>query len=167
MSIALSYSFILGWGLWMGAIIFFSFFVAPAAFRELEPEHAGRFIRTLFPRYYLFGAVCGALALVSGGGLIGLRYWPWKTGGTVLALLAGMVVLVLWARHRLLPRMNSLREEAHEARRNGAEEAREEVLKRWHRLHQLSVRLNVLVLLLGLMAGWAWLSCWLVLPARY
>ena len=166
MSIALSFVFLLAWGLWVGAIVFFSFFAAPTAFRSLEVEHAGKFIRTLFPRYYMLGAVCGVLALASGGGLIAIRIWPWKSGTTILALLLGMLVLVVWARQRLLPRMNMLRDEAVRARKENAD-AREMVLARWQRLHRLSVRLNALVLVMGLVAGWATLMCWLLLPIRY
>jgi len=167
MTIALGYVFLLSWALWIGAIVFFLFVVAPTAFRTLEVEHAGKFIRTVFPRYYLVGLVCALFGLMSGGLLIAMRFWPLKGGSTVLVLLFGMMVMVLWARQRLVPRMNSLRDEAHEAREKEDEDAREEVLVRWQRLHRLSVRLNLLVLLLGLVTGWAWLNCWLVLPGRY
>jgi uncharacterized membrane protein len=167
MTIALGYVFLLSWALWIGAIVFFLFLVAPTAFRTLEVEHAGKFIRTMFPHYYLMGLACGAVGLLSGGSLMAMRFWPWKSGATVLMLLFGMMVVVFWARQRLVPRMNSLRDEAHEARNSDDHDAREEVLHRWQRLHRLSVRLNLLVLLLGLATGWASLSCWLVLPARY
>jgi uncharacterized membrane protein len=167
MTIALGYVFLLSWALWIGAIVFFIFIVAPTAFRSLEVEHAGKFIRTVFPRYYLTGLVCGLFGLVSGGLLIATRYWPWKSGTTVLVLVFGMMVVVFWARQRLLPHMDALRDEAHEARVNDDHDAREDVLRRWQRLHRLSVWLNLLVLLLGLATGWAWLSCWLVLPGRW
>ena len=167
MSVALGYLFLASWALWFGAITFFSFVVAPTAFRALEVEHAGKFMRTLFPRYYLLGLVCGLIGLGSGGVLIATRYWPWKGGATVLVLLFGMVVIVAWARQRLLPRLNSLRDEATEARTSDDQDAREDVFARWQGLHRLSVRLNLLVLLLGMATGWAWLNCWLVLPGRW
>ena len=167
MSIALGYVFLLSWALWIGAVVFFLFVVAPTAFHSLEVEHAGKFIRTVFPRYYLTGLVCGLFALLSGGSLLAMRFWPWKGGMTVLVLVFGMMIVVLWARQRLVPRMDALRDEAREAREGLDEDARHEVLLRWQRLHRLSVQLNLLVLLLGLATGWAWLSCWLVLPARY
>lgn len=166
MTIALGYMFLLSWALWIGAIVFFLFVVAPTAFRSLEVEHAGKFIRTVFPRYYLLGLACGTGGLLSGGLSLALGYWPWPIGSTVLVMLFGMMVVVLWARQRLLPCMNSLRDEAHEARARKDSDAREQVLLRWQRLHRLSVRLNLLVLVLGLATGWAWLNCWLVLPAH-
>ena len=73
---------------WLGAMAFFSIFVAPAAFTVLDRESAGRLVTTVFPRYYLFGAVLGAQAfarlhrlsvilngvtLLSGLALIGLE----------------------------------------------------------------------------------------------
>lgn len=167
MSVALAYLFLVSWALWVGSIVFFSFVLAPSAFRSLEVEHAGKLMRTLFPRYYLLGLVCGLLGLCSGGALIATKFWPWRSGATVLTMLLGMMVIVGWARQRLVPRMDSLREEAHEARLSDNQDTREEVLARWHRLHRLSVWLNLLVLLLGLASGLAWLSWWLVLPGRW
>ena len=41
--------------IWLGAMAFFSIFVAPAAFSVLDRESAGRLVTTVFPRYYLFG----------------------------------------------------------------------------------------------------------------
>jgi uncharacterized membrane protein len=167
MSAALGYVFLLSWGLWIGAIVFFSFLAAPTAFGALEVEHAGRFMRTLFPRYYMLGLICGLMTLISGGALMWARCWPLKGGAIVLSMLFGMMVIVLWARQRLLPRMNSLREEAHRAREDNDDDGREEVLVRWQRLHRLSVRLNLLVLLLGLAAGFSAVSYWLMLAPRY
>ena len=48
---------------WVGSILFFSFGVAPVIFRVLGAEAGGRFVRALFPRYYAWGAVSGAIAL--------------------------------------------------------------------------------------------------------
>lgn len=167
MNVALGYLFLMSWAMWIGSIVFFSFVVAPTAFRSLAVEDAGKFMRTLFPRYYLLGIVCGLGALSSGGALIATRFWPWRSGATVLVMLLGMLVIVAWARQRLVPRMDSLREEAYEARLSDSQDEREEVLARWHRLHRLSVWLNLLVLLLGIASGLAWISWWWVLPWRW
>ena len=167
MTAALGYIFLLSWGLWIGSIVFFSFLVAPTAFGALEVENAGKFMRTVFPRYYLLGLLCGLVLLASGGALIGTHCWPSKGGAIVLSMVLGMMVIVLWARQRLLPRMDSLREEAYRAREKDDDDGREEVLARWQRLHRLSVRLNLLVLLLGLAAGFSAVSYWLMLAPRY
>ena len=50
---------------WLGSIIFFSFFVAPAIFGTLDREKAGEVVGRIFPKYYLIGYVCGVLTLVT------------------------------------------------------------------------------------------------------
>ena len=48
---------------WMGSIMFFSFVVVPTIFSVLGPEAGSRFVRALLPRYYMWGAIAGAVAL--------------------------------------------------------------------------------------------------------
>src|SRR5437764_14086099 len=48
---------------WVGSILFFSFVVAPVIFPVLGAQAGGRFVRALFPRYYAWGAISGAVAL--------------------------------------------------------------------------------------------------------
>ena len=50
---------------WTGAILFFSFAVAPIIFQVLDAESAAKFVRTLFPRYYTWIAISSVLALAS------------------------------------------------------------------------------------------------------
>ena len=47
---------------WLGAMGFFAFIVAPAAFGALEPDAAGRFVSAVFPRYYGLGLALGLVA---------------------------------------------------------------------------------------------------------
>ena len=47
--------------IWSGVIIFFSAVVAPTVFKSLEERDAGVFLRTFFPKYYIFG-ICGVLS---------------------------------------------------------------------------------------------------------
>lgn len=121
--------------LWLGAMIFFSAFVAPAAFSVLDRESAGRLVGAVFPRYYLFGMVLGSLALsgvvrrfLAGGPL------PW--GALVLLLMmlgmSGFSLLVL------LPQLQASRP----AIPGGS--------LTFARLHGLSVVLNLATILAGL-----------------
>lgn len=50
---------------WLGAILFFSFGVAPIIFTVLDDSSAARFVRTLFPRYYAWIAIFSVAALFS------------------------------------------------------------------------------------------------------
>src|SRR5262249_56520295 len=64
MMIAL-FVYLLGLACWLGGIIFFSFFTAPAVFGSGIPlPEAGKVISTIFPRYYLLGYVAGVVALL-------------------------------------------------------------------------------------------------------
>src|ERR1700722_14152284 len=51
-------------GCWLGGIVFFSFFTAPAVFTVLPRPEAGQLISTIFPRYYMLGYVVGTISLV-------------------------------------------------------------------------------------------------------
>ena len=37
----------------LGMMVFFSFIIAPVIFKVLSPEEAGRFVRKIFPYYYM------------------------------------------------------------------------------------------------------------------
>jgi len=124
--------------IWIGSIVFFSFIVAPILFRVLSPADAGKVVRAVFPRYYLVGIVCGLMALSS---FISLALWHvgWSQIMTVqLGLLGIMVVINLYARQSLTPRINAARD------------AGDTEKDRFDRLHRQSVILNGVVLLLGL-----------------
>ena len=127
-------------GTWVGAIIFQSAVVAPAVFADLDAESARRFLRTLFPRYYMAGIVCGFAAMFAALGLALLS--EAASVGYPLRLVAytGMLLVNVYARQSLTPRINAARD------------AGEAGKATFDRLHRLSVRLNGLVLLVGLAA---------------
>ncbi|CAN5910957.1 hypothetical protein BH23PLA1_BH23PLA1_15910 [soil metagenome] len=124
---------------WVGSILFFSFGVAPIIFRVLPADSAARFVRTLFPRYYAWGATSGALALASFtcGVLSHPEYRGARALIQIVLLLAGTLIM-LYCGNALTPAINA-------ARDAGAEQT-----GRFDRLHRRSVRLNSLVLLAGL-----------------
>lgn len=108
-----------------GGMAFFAACVAPVAFGRLPPEWAGRFIRAIFPLYYLWvigTAAAGAVALLP------LR----PVDAAALALVAGLAV---WLRQGLMPRINALSDAA-----QGGDAAAK---AGFDRAHRLSVRLNV------------------------
>ncbi|MFQ5994847.1 MAG: DUF4149 domain-containing protein [Acidiferrobacterales bacterium] len=121
---------------WVGGIAFFSFIVAPVAFRVLEQKEAGRLVRAIFPRYYKLGVACGVLIAVSSLILLATRtgFASWLVAETGVTLL--MTTLALYSL-MLAKRINLARD---------AGEAQELVFKR---LHRRSVLLNTCVLLLG------------------
>ena len=130
--------------LWLGAMGFFAFAVAPAAFTTLERDAAGRFVSVVFPRYYLTGTVLGLLALA---GLVarvllrGGRRWDWLP----LVLLGIMLALTLYARVVVLPAAEAARAAM---RQVGGGHGSAETL-RFAKLHRISGALNVVVMAAG------------------
>jgi len=118
-------------GVWLGTIVFFSFFVAPRAFAVLDESDAGNFVNAVFPRYYSFGVALGVFAFVAGvargvlddfGLYLGLYF------GTV-----GVSVFVAFlSRVYLVPRIESTDE-------SGDEDA-------FEKYHDASVKLNSVML---------------------
>ncbi len=130
--------------LWLGAMVFFAFFVAPAAFATLEREAAGRFVAAIFPRYYQAGVVLGILALAGclGRNLPrGWQRWDWLPLGLVVLMLA----LTVYAWLVVLPAAHASREAMHRAETGPTSQ---EAL-RFARLHRLSGVLNGAVMLAG------------------
>jgi uncharacterized membrane protein len=129
---------------WLGAMGFFAFIVAPAAFTTLDREAAGRFVSLIFPRYYAVGLALGLVALFGlagrwmGGGWRGL---DWLSAGGVLLMLA----LTVYAGAVVLPAAHAAREAARAAEADPAAAAG------FARLHRLSGILNVIVMASGML----------------
>ncbi len=108
----------------LGAMSFFSAVMAPLIFVKLEPAVAGRFIRELFPWYYL---VIIILSSVGAAALLTLR-------PAVAIALAGVAVAGVLARQALMPQINRARDAA-AGGDTGAQ-------RRFNHLHRLSVVIN-------------------------
>ena len=131
---------------WVGSILFFSFGVAPIIFTVLGSENGGKFVRALFPTYYAWGAIAGAIALPAFVA-VPLCY-PEYRGGTIaiqsMVILAGTLIM-LYGGNSLTPAINAARDAGAEGH------------ERFKRLHRRSVQLNALVLVIGvgLLIGFA------------
>lgn len=115
-----------------GGMAFFAAVVAPLVFTRLPAEVAGRFIRQVFPVYYLWvlgTAAAGAVALLP------LR--PWDAAAAAL-----VAASTWWLRQRLMPRINAL---------SDAAQAGDAAARRgFDRAHRLSVVINVVQMLVAL-----------------
>ena len=49
----------------LGTMVFFSFVIAPVTFTTLNEENARKFIRKIFPYYYLFNLIISILTILS------------------------------------------------------------------------------------------------------
>jgi hypothetical protein len=134
---------------WIGSIVFFSFAVAPTVFKTLKPEDAATLIRRIFSKYYLIGIVCAA---------VGHRVRRAAAGGSVVCQVAGDPdFVVAGGNGRDGSLVASGCHAAHEraARTRAAAESSgkppdEELETEWKALHRLSVQMNGVVLLCGL-----------------
>lgn len=125
-------------GLLAGSMTFFSAVMAPLIFVKLEMDVAGKFVRAVFPWYYLLIIVLGTAGGVS---LF-----------AALPLNAGMLLLVatsaIYCRQSLMPRINSYRDQSL-AGGGGSDgnDGRKEAGKIFNRLHKRSEIINGLQLL--------------------
>ena len=110
----------------LGSMVFFAAVVAPAAFKSLEPNHAGLYLRSVFPRYYLWGIVVSVAAL-----LVCLFHSP---KGSVLMIL--VTIGFIYARQVLIPKINDARDKWRETEYAGDK-------ARFDSLHRRSVLINV------------------------
>ena len=124
---------------WVGSILFFTFGAAPIVFKVLGTETGDRFVRVLFPRYFLWGAISGAVALPSAVA-VPLCYpelrGPW-VGVQALFIIAATLIM-LYSGNSLTPAVNAARDEGPSGQ------------ARFDQLHRRSVWLNGLVLVIGL-----------------
>ena len=107
-----------------GSMAFFSFVVAPLVFVKLDGASAGRFLRGIFPWYFL---VIGLLSLLALAALAALR--------PLEAVALGLVALgAIASRQGLMPRINRHRDRMLE----GDPQAEQG----FNRLHRISVWIN-------------------------
>jgi len=111
----------------LGSMLFFAAVVAPLVFAHFPEADAGAFIRRLFPRYY------DVLAVVTAAGSL------FALGSVVGGLMSAVMVLFVFSRFWLVPRINHARDAGREAR--------------FALLHRASVIINMLqmVALIGVL----------------
>ena len=124
-------------GTWVGAIVFQSAVVAPAVFVDLDEAAARSFLRTLFPRFFRFGLICGALMLA---GLVGYgAATDWSRTLVLLAAGTGTMIVLEAISLAMVPRINAARDAGDVGRADFA------------RLHRTSILLTVTILVLGVL----------------
>ena len=124
---------------WVGSILFFSFAVAPIIFHVLGEQTGGKFVRALFPRYYLWGAIAGAITLPSfvARPLCFQEFRGPMVGVQAMVILAG-ILSMLYGGNSLTPAINQARDAGPPGQ------------KRFEQLHRRAVGLNAFVLVVGL-----------------
>ncbi len=142
---AIKYIHLLSMTVWIGSMVFFSFVVAPAVFKNFERQMAGDIVGLVFPKYFMLGMICAVIALatlVMLGSKVG--FVPHiKVGIILLCLMGGLVTsqgLVFG------PKARQLKTDI----RAMEDDTKKQVLrKKFGKLHGASVVINVLTLFLG------------------
>ena len=116
-------------GLIVGTIIFHSAIVAPTVFRTLDERDASVFLRTIFPKFFLFltliNVVNVLLALIDG-----------QFGVMVMAVISAVLMGIAYG---IIPMTNRSRDEG--------------LQQRFSQLHRVSVLLTVAVLSINVVAA--------------
>ena len=120
---------------WLAISTFFSFAVAPLAFRVIDRGAAGQLVSAVLPRYYDWGIVLCAIALTASAVMAVSGRRPRVRALAGAALCGAMLCLLLWASIVVLPRAESARR----ARDDSA----------FALAHRSSVQLNGLTMLAG------------------
>ena len=113
--------------IWSGTIIFFSAVVAPTVFKSLDEREAGVFLRSFFPKYYIFGIVLGVVSIIY------LLFSP--VHSHLLYSIIAMTVLTILGRMSI-PIINKARDTNNE--------------QAFKRYHLISVMMNVITLIIGI-----------------
>ncbi|MDJ0878686.1 MAG: DUF4149 domain-containing protein [Halieaceae bacterium] len=111
-----------------GSMLFFSFVMAPLIFTQLDEATAGRFIRAVFPWYYLV-----LLALSGLGALTLFSIAPLEAG-----LMLAIASTAAFARQVLMPMINRLRDQSLAGDAGAG--------KRFDQMHRFSVLINMMQL---------------------
>ena len=107
-----------------GSMVFFSGVIAPLIFTKLDEATAGRFVRSIFPWYYL---VIAGLSLLATASLLAIH--PLEA-----AIMAIIALSAVFARQFLMPRINDYRDRMVEGDKKAE--------KAFARLHRFSVWTN-------------------------
>ena len=145
--IAIQFIYLLSLVIWIGSIIFFSFFTAPAVFKTLDREKAGKLVGIIFPRYYAIDYICGILSISSL--IIGAKMVP----DARFFLLTVMAGCTFYAGLVVGPRAKNLKEEI---KFQSNPQGKDALKLKFDKTHALSVRLNGTILVLGL--GLLWIT---------
>ena len=86
----------------LGTMVFFSFVVAPVTFTTLNEENARKFIRKIFPYYYLFNLTISILTI--------LFFIIIKTFSIEFYLISLIAILFVISNFVLMPLINKFRD---------------------------------------------------------
>ena len=133
-------------GTWVGSILYFGAIVAPAAFTVLTADQAGALVGVTLGRLHLIGMVAGVIYLIAAA-VDAKSVSALARPAPLLVLL--MIVLTFLSQFWVMGTMDALRAQMGSV---SATPATNSLRASFDRLHTISVRLEMGVLLSGLIA---------------
>ena len=118
-----------------GSMIFFMAVVSPSVFTTLSTNASSKFLRTIFPRMFLFGFIIAILSLI-------LSYISGNILNSILLIVVAVSFII--NRNYLTPKINNFRDKELEGDKKAS--------SRFKYMHLLSVLLFVLnfIILIGI-----------------
>jgi uncharacterized membrane protein len=134
-------------GTWVGSIIYLSFIVAPGAFATLKDrDQAGAMVGYSLSRLHLLGMIAGVLYIVAAFVLV--RSMKELVQPAILGVVL-MVALTAFSQGMVTSRMYALRTQMVSVEATPKENP---LRVEFDRLHQVSVKVEVAVLLIGIVS---------------
>ena len=109
----------------LGSMLFFSIAIAPKIFTVLPNEEAGKFVRSVFPTYYMYNGIQYLILTI-------LMIYLGKTGD-ILYLSILILILFILSNYVLMPQINKSRDVNNQ--------------KKFKILHLLSVVFNFVIII--------------------
>lgn len=145
---ALRFVFTLSFTIWLGMLIFFTFFAAPSIFKVLPRELAGQVIGDIFSKYWLIGYASGLLSLIS---LLGISFIEKSFPAVLIILLLVMTGITFYSGLAVAPVARRIKAQIH----SKPEPAnKEELEKSFRSVHAKSAVLNLVVISSGIAAAY-------------
>lgn len=129
--------------IWVGALVFFTFFVTPSIFKVLPREMAAELVASIFPKYWAIGYMASVLSLAS---LLAISFIVKAFPAARILLLAFMTALTFYSGMVVAPEARAVQEEM-KATGNAAKTM--ELKERFRHIHLESYVLNMAVIVSG------------------
>mgnify|MGYP001565406764 FL=1 len=144
MLIAIRFIYLFSLVIWIGSILFFSFFAAPSIFKVLPRETAGEVVGDIFPKYWMIGYISGIVSILS----VIIIYIKEKGNYTaIISVLAIMTILTFYSGMAVGQKARAIKAEI-----KITEDAskKEGLKKEFSTVHRKSAILNGIILALGI-----------------
>ena len=109
----------------LGSMLFFSIAIAPKIFTVLPNEEAGKFVRSIFPTYYMYNGLQYLLLTI-------LLFYTGQNGN-ILYLSCLILLFFIFSNYILMPQINKSRDTDNQ--------------KKFKLLHFISVLINFLIII--------------------